>query len=223
MIALETQEVHFSYANEPVLRNVSFHVEQGEIAAIQGENGSGKSTLLKLLLGELHADQGTISIQGIPIEQMHNFQAIGYVPQVQAFNDIGFPITTREIVVLNLYRHFGFVKIPGRKYYRKAEAILDSLGLGKYMHTPYNQLSGGFKQRTLIARALVNDPEILILDEPTAGVDLESKESFLELIRTTREEKNLTVLIVTHEMGLIEKHLHPDVTYTMEGGVLVKC
>lgn len=223
MHAIEVKDLTFAYAQENVVNNVSFTVEPGQIVAIQGENGSGKSTLLKLILGQLPADNGSIAINEVDIKKVKDFRCIGYVPQVQNFSDIGFPITTREIVVLNLYKDFGFVKIPKKEHYAKAEEILKSLGLSKYIKTPYNQLSGGFKQRTMIARALINDPEILVLDEPTAGVDIESKESFLELINETSRKKNYTVVIVTHEMELIEKHLTLDATYKMEGGELVKC
>lgn len=223
MPAVEVNNIRFAYAEENVVNHVSFTVEPGETVAIQGENGSGKSTLLKLILGQLSPASGHIALEGTDITKVKDFRHIGYVPQVQNFNNIGFPITTREIVVLNLYKEFGFIKIPKKDHYERATAILHALGLSKYVHTPYNELSGGFKQRTMIARALINDPKILILDEPTAGVDLESKQSFLELINETSRQKNLTVLIVTHEMSLISKHLSLDSTYKMEGGNLIKC
>lgn len=223
MRAMEMENVSFAYGKDPVLKQVSFSLEEKEFAAIQGENGSGKSTLLKLLLGQFRPHAGNIWIDATPIEKIKDFRHIGYVPQVQNFNEISFPITTLEIVVLNLYRNFGFWKFPKKEQNEKAKKVLEELGLSRYINTPYNQLSGGFKQRTMIARAMVNDPRMLILDEPTAGVDRESKESFLHLIDGMREKQDLTVLIVTHEMELMQQHIHLDKTYLMEEGRLRLC
>lgn len=223
MSIIDIKDLYFGYTKELVVKDINLDVEKGQVVAIQGENGSGKSTLLKLILGQLTPDKGKILIDGKNIKEIEDLRHIGYVPQVQNFNDIGFPITTREIVVLNLYQDFGFIKIPRKKHKEKAEEILKSLGLEKYINTPYNQLSGGFKQRTMIARALINNPDLLILDEPTAGVDIESKESFLKLINQTNKERNITILIVTHEMDLIEKNLNLSATYKMEGGSIIKC
>lgn len=223
MTAIEIKNLSFGYTKDLIIKDVDFKVERGDIVAIQGENGSGKSTLLKLILGQLKADGGSVSIGDKDINSITDFRNIGYVPQVQNFNDIGFPITTGEIVVLNLYKEFGLIKIPRKRHKKRAEEILKALGMEKYISTPYKQLSGGFKQRTMIARALMNEPEILILDEPTAGVDIESKESFLKLINQTNKEKNITILIVTHEMDLIKKYLDLSQTYKMEEGGIIKC
>lgn len=222
MTDIEVREVEFSYGGgEPVLKGVNFSVQSGQIAAIHGENGSGKSTLLKLLLGELSPNRGEVRLIGKPVREMTDFRAVGYVPQVQNFDGISFPVTTAEIVVLNLYRTFGFFKIPSAAHKKRAEKILCEMGMEKYLDTPYNQLSGGFKQRTMIARAMLNRPEILILDEPTAGVDQKSKENFLKLIAETNREYDTTILIVTHEMDLIQRHLKPGASYRMSEGVLL--
>lgn len=223
MDLIEINDLNFGYGKELVIKDVNLNIQRGEIVAIHGENGSGKSTLLKLILGQLKADMGSIFIDSKNINDIADFRHIGYVPQVQNFNDMGFPITTCEMVVLNLYKDFGFIKIPRKKHIKKAKNILKSLDLEKYTDTPYNQLSGGFKQRTMIARAMINNPQILILDEPTAGVDKESKESFLKLINDTNVKKGITILIVTHEMELIKNTLSLNSTYKMEEGGLVKC
>lgn len=223
MPIIEAENLSFGYTKEKVIKNINFTIDEGQIVAVHGENGSGKSTFLKLILGELKPETGSIKIDSKNLSDIKDFRHIGYVPQVQNFNDIGFPITTREIVVLNLYKDFGFIKIPRKKHNKRAEDILNSLGLSKYLNTPYNELSGGFKQRTMIARALINKPKILILDEPTAGVDKESKESFLQLINETNKKSSVTTLIVTHEMELINKILDLDKTYKMEEGGLIEC
>ncbi|WEG35523.1 metal ABC transporter ATP-binding protein [Amygdalobacter indicium] len=223
MSQIKIKDVSFGYNQDLILKNINFQEEKGEIVAIHGENGSGKSTLLKLLLGQLKPACGEIYLLDENISKFKNFAAVGYVPQVQSFNGITFPITCTEIVVLNLYRQFGFFKIPSAALRKKAEDILCEMGLEHYLHVPYNRLSGGFKQRTLIARAMINEPQLLILDEPTAGVDQNSKINFLELIARTNKEKKTTILIVTHEMGLIKEYLPLSASYKMTEGGLIKC
>lgn len=223
MSFIEINNLEFGYTKERILKNVNFRQEEGQIVAIHGANGSGKSTFLKVLLGELKAQKGEVKLLGQDIKVMRDFRKIGYVPQVQNFNGITFPVTTLEIVALGLYRDFGFIKIPRKRHIEKARETLVELGMEQYLHVPYNQLSGGFKQRTMIARAMINRPEILILDEPTAGVDQKSKENFLKLIAETNRKKSTTILIVTHEMDFVKEYLHLDASYKMEEGVLVQC
>ncbi|XVG96039.1 metal ABC transporter ATP-binding protein [Eubacteriales bacterium KG127] len=223
MNQIEIDNLQFGYTKELVIKRANFKQEKGQIVSIHGENGSGKSTLLKLILGELTPDKGTIKLLGEDIKKINNFSKIAYVPQIQTFSGVAFPITTTEIVVLNLYREFGLIKIPKKEHKEKARKILCEMGLENYLNTPYNQLSGGFKQRTMIARAMLSNPDILILDEPTAGVDQQSKENFLELVAETNRTKSTTILVVTHEMELIKQHLKPDESYKMVEGVLEKC
>lgn len=223
MNIINVKEVSFSYTGEKIIKNASLSVPKGKMVSICGENGSGKSTLIKLILGQLKPQNGEIFIEDKNIDEVKDFANLGYVPQIQGFESISFPITTREIVALNLYREFGFIKIPNKSHYERAEEILISLGLKKYIHTPYKQLSGGFKQRTMIARALINKPKILILDEPTAGVDKESKESFLQLLNETNKNLNISLLIVSHEMELIREKLDIYASYKMEDGGVIQC
>lgn len=224
MKQIEINNVSFGFnSSELILENINFSEEKGEIVAIHGENGTGKSTLLKLILGELVAKTGEIKLLGQNVKQMKDFSQIAYVPQLQSFDNITFPITCTEIVSLSLYRQFGFFKIPRQEHKTEARRILTEMGLADYLDTPYNQLSGGFKQRTLIARAMINQPKLLILDEPTAGVDQASKENFLDLIKETNRTKNTSILIVTHEMDLIRQRLPLDAVYVMKNGGLEKC
>lgn len=220
MNQINIRELQFSYHSEPLIRGVNLSVDKGDIVMIFGENGSGKSTLLKLLLGELKPEKGEITLFDKKLGESDLFKEIGYVPQVQNFNQVTFPITVLELVVLSLYREFGMIKIPRKKHREKAKEMLVRLGLEKYIKTPFNELSGGLKQRTMIARALMNRPEILILDEPTAGVDRESKEEFLTLIRKLNEEEQISIIIVTHEMGLISEYIKNLRIYEMKEGRL---
>ncbi|WAW15537.1 metal ABC transporter ATP-binding protein [Peptostreptococcus equinus] len=221
MNQIEVVDLTFGYTYEKIIDNLNFSLRKGKIATIVGENGSGKSTLLKLILGELKAESGKIIFENINIQDLATYEDIAYVPQLQNFNQISFPITVLEIVVLNLYRDFGFIKIASKSHKNKAIEVLKKLGLEKYIHTPYNELSGGLKQRTMIARALMQDPKLLILDEPTSGVDQKSKIEFLKLIEQINEKNNTTILIVSHELTLLKEHLRIDNCYKMEGGKLI--
>lgn len=221
MSHIKLENVEFGYTSEKIIKNVSLDINQGSLVSISGENGSGKSTLLKLILGQLKADSGTIKLLDKDINTLSSFKYIGYLPQIQNFNDVNFPITARELVVLNLYEDFGIFKIPKKIHKEKAEKILREMGLEDYINTPFNELSGGFKQRAMIARAMINNPKILILDEPTSGVDQKSKISFLELISDMNKEKSITIVIVTHETNLIQNHLKLDKIYKMEEGNLI--
>ncbi|MFM1515035.1 ABC transporter ATP-binding protein [Helcococcus ovis] len=218
MSYVEVKNLYFGYSGEYVLKNLNLKIEKGSLIAITGENGSGKSTLLKLILGEIKPDKGTILFDNQDISKIKSFKQIGYVPQVQNFEKIAFPITCLELVTLNQYEDFGFIKIARRKHKEKAKHSLINLGLENYINTPFNELSGGLQQRVIIARAMINNPQLLILDEPTAGVDKNSKKDFLHLIEKINKESKVTVLIVTHELELINKTLNPSKIYKIEDG-----
>ncbi|MDO5717114.1 MAG: ABC transporter ATP-binding protein [Tissierellia bacterium] len=214
------KNVHFGYTADEVVNDLNFEVRAGELVSIYGENGSGKSTLLKLMLGELKPQKGEVTILGKPVINRKSFKEVGYVPQVQNFNQITFPVTALELVVLNLYEDFGWLRIPRNKHLEKAKSILKEMGLGEYINAPYNELSGGLKQRAMIARAMLRDPKILILDEPTAGVDKESKVNFLKLVDEMNKTRDMTIVIVTHELELVSEYLTIDRVYSMEEGRL---
>lgn len=217
---IEVKDLYFGYTREYVLKGLNFEVEEGQIVSLIGENGSGKSTLMKLILGELTQDKGEVKILGKNIKEMKSYKEIGYVPQVQNFDKVAFPITCLEMVVLNQYEEFGFLKIPNRKHKEKAVETLKKMGLENYINTPFNELSGGLQQRVIIARAMINNPKLIILDEPTAGVDKESKRGFLELINKINSESHVTVVIVTHEIELINEILNPQKQYRIEEGMI---
>ena len=198
--SIEIQDLSFSYdTGQLVLDGIDLNVKRGEFAVIIGGNGSGKSTLIKNILGELKPDKGGVRILGRE-RSGDDYRDVGYVPQMSVVEKIAFPITVMELVVLNLYDEFGFLKYPKKRHKEKAEKVLKEMNLYDYKDRPVNELSGGLKQRSMISRAMVHDPEILILDEPTVGVDKESREQFLETIRRLNREKNLTILMITHDL-----------------------
>ena len=199
------------------------NVDVGEFTVILGGNGSGKSTLIKLMLGELKNNSGEIKILGKNIEDYVSFKDIGYVPQINIVNKIAFPITCLELVSLNLYEEFGLIKIPKKNHYQKAKDILKKMGMENYINTPVNELSGGLAQRAMISKAMINDPKILILDEPTAGVDKYSKDHFFETIDFLSKKFNVTIIMVTHELKEMESLNIKMTKYEMIEGSLKKC
>ncbi|KXG89184.1 metal ABC transporter ATP-binding protein [Fannyhessea vaginae] len=218
MHIIDVSNLNFGYTSELVLKDVNLCVDEGQFICITGENGSGKSTLLKVLLGELKHFEGSVKLFGNAINSIKDFKDIGYVPQNSVMNKVAFPTTCREMVAINLYRSFGPVKFPGKKHFERAEKALVDMGLEKYVRTPFNELSGGLQQRVMITRALINDPRLLILDEPTAGVDNESKVRFLDLLETVTQERNITAVLVSHELELVSRHINFDATYRINSG-----
>lgn len=223
MKAVSINNLNFSYSQIPVLKNCNLNVDIGEFTVILGGNGSGKSTLIKLMLGELKSNSGEIKILGKNIEDYVSFKDIGYVPQINIVNKIAFPITCLELVSLNLYEEFGFIKIPKKNHYQKAKDILKKMGMESYINTPVNELSGGLAQRAMISKAMINDPKILILDEPTAGVDKYSKDHFFETIDFLSKKFNVTIIMVTHELKEMESLNIKMTKYEMIEGSLKKC
>lgn len=218
MHIIDVSNLNFGYTSELVLKDVNLCVDEGQFICITGENGSGKSTLLKVLLGELKHFEGSVKLFGNAINSIKDFKDIGYVPQNSVMNKVAFPTTCREMVAINLYRSFGPVKFPGKKHFERAEKALVDMGLEKYVRMPFNELSGGLQQRVMITRALINDPRLLILDEPTAGVDNESKVRFLDLLETVTQERNITAVLVSHELELVSRHINFDATYRINSG-----
>lgn len=220
MESIAVNNLSFGYTEHKVIDKLNFTVAKGELIIIVGENGSGKSTLLKLILGELKPQSGSVRLMGKKLEELNNFQEIGYVPQMNVVNKIPFPITCLELVTLNLYNDFGLIKIPKREHRKKGREILHRMGLDEYINIPFNELSGGLQQRVMIARAMINNPKIMILDEPTSGVDEESKDNFIDLIQELNYEYNITVILVTHEIDWVKERLELDHIYRIEDGGL---
>lgn len=223
MNALSIENLNSAYKTNPVIKNCSLEVAKGDFVLITGGNGSGKSTLIKLILKELDKDKGKIQVLGKNIEDYKSFKEIGYVPQMNIVNKISFPITALELVVLNLYEDFGLIKIPRKSHYQKARTMLDKMGMKDYINTPVNELSGGLAQRAMIAKAMIANPKILILDEPTAGVDKESKKHFFESLSILKEKFNITIIMVSHELKELEDLNFDMKKYVMAEGRLKPC
>lgn len=196
MKALEMKNLNFSYSKEPIIKNVNLELKAGDFAALTGENGTGKSTLLKLILRELRPFSGTIKI--LETEGKIPGGKIGYVAQNGTFANENFPATAEEIVLANLYVQVGRFRFPGAKHKYMVDQVLDKLNMKQHKKTMIGELSGGMQQRVLLARALVTNPEILILDEPTTGIDSKSVKLLYDTLEELHEERNITILMVTH-------------------------
>jgi zinc transport system ATP-binding protein len=198
--ALDFHHANFRYKEVPVLVDVSLRVEEGECVAMIGPNGGGKSTMLKLALGLLKPDSGTVQV--FHHAPHTGCRLIGYVPQHLHF-DPKFPVTCLEVVLMGRLDRLPWWGRYSREDLAAAGEILRRVGLVDIEERPFASLSGGQKQRVLIARALFTEPRILLLDEPTANVDLTVEERFVELLEELRAR--VTIVLVTHDLGLVER------------------
>ncbi|MBP1932897.1 metal ABC transporter ATP-binding protein [Ammoniphilus resinae] len=206
-MVIECKNVNFHYEGNVVLENINFVVEKGDFVGLVGPNGSGKSTLLKIILGLLKPDSGQVKLFNQPISSFKERYKIGYVSQkANSFNS-GFPATVYEVVSMGLYGKLGLFTKLSRADKEKIFDAIEQVGLSEFTQRNIGQLSGGQQQRSFIARALVSDPSLLILDEPTVGVDTESVERFYELLGKLHQEQNMTLLMVTHDIGMMTDHV----------------
>ncbi len=197
---LDIQGVSKRFGERVVLENVSFHVPVGEFLCLCGPNGAGKSTLLKIVLGLVDADSGTITIAGMPAEKGRS--RIGYVPQRKAF-DRDFPASPLEVIVANLRGRWP-LRITSEER-DKAMATLKRTGAEKLAHAQMRDLSGGETQRVFLARALVTGPDLLILDEPTAGVDVGGRAAIIDLMAEISDSDSIGAILVTHNLQAVAR------------------
>ena len=204
---IDMKNVSFQYEYTKVLKNISLKVEEGDFLAILGPNGSGKSTLLKILLGLLKPMAGEVQLFGQSNEVFRNREWIGYVSQKSnAFNS-GFPATVEEVVKSGLTKKVGLFKKMPKDANDKVKIALASVGMEPFRTRNIGQLSGGQQQRVFIARALISDPKVLILDEPTVGIDHENVQSFYDMLAKLNEEQNKTIILVTHDVDTVSNRI----------------
>ena len=218
MKLIEIKNLKFGYNENLILKDINLNLEKGDFAVISGENGSGKSTLIKLILGELKKDSGTIKLFGIDMEEFKNFDKIGYVPQLNDSVKVAFPVSCREYVGLNLYKEFSIFNTIKKESKVKIENIFSTLKINNLIDRPFNKLSGGQAQRVMIARAMVNSPDILILDEPTVGIDQKSKEDFLDILVHLNLNHDISILMITHEMDILGDYV--DKIFKLKEGII---
>ncbi|MBN1552955.1 ABC transporter ATP-binding protein [bacterium] len=195
--AILFEDVWFSYGSTPIIEKASFNVHEKEMISIVGPNGGGKTTLLKLMLGLIKPDKGNINVLGQTVE--NGRKHIGYMPQHLQFDPL-FPVTVKDIVLMGrLGKRLGGRYTQDDR--RIVQSILEELDILEFSHHLFSDLSGGQRQRALIARALTCEPEILLLDEPTANVDVAAEARVFDIIR--RLNDRMTILIVSHDLGFV--------------------
>jgi ABC-type Mn2+/Zn2+ transport system ATPase subunit len=199
------RDVSLGYDRRPVLEHVTLSIERGEFLALLGPNGAGKTTLLRGILGLIPTIAGRIHF-GFD----RSASPPGYVPQRDVLDPI-FPLSAFEVVLMGTYAKLPPLWPAGRRLRRLAAQCLDHVGLAELADQPFWSLSGGQKQRVLIARALAVEPEIMLLDEPTSGVDLEAEATIIRLLTQLNTEHGLTVVLVTHHLARIRSALRSAV------------
>lgn len=199
--AVEVKNLNFSYAGIPALEDINFKVTSNTLCAIVGPNGAGKSTLIKCIVGLMKPSSGEVNVHCSHNSKSHS---IGYVPQRHTIED-NFPISVLEVVSTGRI-------IGNRKWFRfnkedkeKIDHAIESVGLQDLGKQKFHELSGGQQQRVLIAKALTSEPDVLILDEPTAGVDAQSQQLFRDALAHTIKDHQTTVLLVSHELSAVSE------------------
>ncbi|MGV3772796.1 MAG: metal ABC transporter ATP-binding protein [Verrucomicrobiales bacterium] len=201
---IELNDVHVAFGNQPVLRGVSLAIPKGEIVALIGPNGSGKTTLLRTIIGLQKIDRGEIKLFG-ESNLRRPMQKVGYVPQ-KLMLDRSFILSVREFLSLRLRETQNWFWQSHRATDKVLCSTLAEIGVEPLLNRPIAQLSGGQLQRVLIAFSLLHKPELLLLDEPTAGVDTPGEQSFYELINQVQQRHGLTVVLVSHDLSMVYRH-----------------
>ena len=204
---IRVEGVSFQYDSIPVLEEVSFSIAQGDFVAILGPNGSGKTTLIKLILGLFRPTRGRVLLMGKPIEEFDAWSKIGYVPQKATHIDPLYPASAREVVAMALLSGRLAARRGKKEEDKAVDLALERVGMIAFRNRQIGSLSGGQQQRVFIARATVNAPELLFLDEPTAGVDAATQGLFYEMLHQLNEEQRITIVLVTHDIGIVNKHV----------------
>jgi zinc transport system ATP-binding protein len=198
VVVVEIDKLSYAYSGSLVLDNISFSINEGDLLGMIGPNGAGKTTLFSCMLGLLGGYTGTIKIFGQDIrkDSKQALKSIGYIPQRKTI-DQNFPATVEEIVSLGI--------TTGKITKEKITSALDTVGLSEQKDRRVGELSGGQQQRVLIAKALVNEPKLLILDEPATGIDLETQNKFYALLKKLNQEKKITIIWASHDLDAVNR------------------
>ena len=198
---LEAHELTVRYDGRAALENVTFHLHAGERVAVVGPNGAGKSTLFKVVAGVLAPTSGTVTVSGSrPISHV----CIGYVPQ-RTHVDWNFPVNVADVVMMGRSAKLGAFRWPSRRDWEFVRAALETVEMGDLSKRQISELSGGQQQRMFIARALAQEAELMLMDEPLTGLDLPAQEGILNLLDTLQKQ-NVTVMVATHDLDQAGKH-----------------
>jgi iron complex transport system ATP-binding protein len=206
MACIQAESISFSYGQKPVLEDVSFSLKPGQMTALIGPNGSGKTTLLKIINGTLCPQSGLMRIDGRETTRWSRRELARKVAIVPQDGSLIFPFYTEEIILMGRFPHLNAYRFEGKRDYRVVREAMEKTNTLALAARRFNELSAGERQRVLIARALAQEPEILLLDESTVFLDLKHQAQFLSLLKNLNAERNLTVIFVTHDVNLAAKN-----------------
>lgn len=198
---LVLDQVSLWYDGNPALQDISFELQSGEQLAVVGPNGAGKSTLMKIIAGVLKPTQGVVHVYG---HAPDGHICIAYVPQRSAV-DWNFPVTVRDVVMMGRVGKIGFFRRPSRKDWDMVKHALEAVGIQELEHRPIYALSGGQQQRMFLARALAQEAELILMDEPLSGLDLPAQEELLALMPTL-QRRGVALLFALHDLNLARQH-----------------
>lgn len=204
---IEVQNVSLNLQGLEILKDISFQIMAGDFLALIGPNGSGKTTLIRAILGLIKPTAGRVFLLGEPIEEFRQWQRIGYVPQKATHLDPYFPASVREVVAMGLLSLKKFPRFITSQDEAAIDHALEAVDMIELKYRRIGELSGGQQQRIFIARAIVNGPDILFLDEPTTGVDAETQNRFYDMLAELNLRRNLTIVLITHDFGILTKHV----------------
>jgi ABC-type Mn2+/Zn2+ transport system ATPase subunit len=201
--ALSVTDVSAGYPGErPVIEGITFKVLSGERVSVIGPNGAGKSTLFKAIAGLIPHQTGEVSIHGYDCRSSHSM--VGYVPQYDEI-DWHFPVTVSDVVMMGRTRKIGLFRQPSRRDREEVEHRLEQVGMAQFRHRQIGQLSGGQKRRVFIARALAQETDVLLMDEPFSGIDMAAEQEILNTLDVLRDA-GVTVLLATHDLSMATEH-----------------
>ncbi|MEK3953968.1 zinc transport system ATP-binding protein [Psychrobacillus psychrotolerans] len=204
---INLHNISYQYEQTKALIDINLTIAEGDFLAIIGPNGSGKSTLLKIILGLLKPTSGEVLLFGKPVNQFKEKERIGYVSQKSNSFNTGFPATVTEVVRSGLVKKTGLFHRYPANVNKQVRQALKSVGMDEYSMKNIGDLSGGQQQRVFIARALISNPNVLILDEPTVGVDSKNVKSFYNMLSHLNREHNITIVLVTHDVDAVSKSI----------------
>ena len=217
MAGLSATDITVTYRNgHTALRDASFELPTGTIAALVGVNGSGKSTLFKAIMGFVPTASGEITVLGGTVKDALKSNVVAYVPQAEEV-DWSFPVLVEDVVMMGRYGHMGFLRIAKPADHRAVEDALDRVGMSAFRKRQIGELSGGQKKRVFLARALAQDSRVILLDEPFTGVDVQTEDEIIKLLRAMRDEGRV-MLVSTHNLGSVPEFC--DRTILIKGTVL---
>jgi zinc transport system ATP-binding protein len=201
---VDLNDVWVAYDGKWILKSIYFNCYPGEIFGIVGPNGGGKTTLLNVILGLVSPQKGSVQLFGNQPNKQSRLE-VGYLPQI-SHADQSFPVTVLDVVLMGLYGRIGLFHRPDRKSRKIAMDLLSQINMADHAKRPFAVLSGGQQQRVNIARAMASKPKLLVLDEPSTGVDSVAQEDFYELLAKFRDEQGISVIMVSHDIGVITSH-----------------